>query len=98
MYRSQVAYRADVDGLRAISILAVIGFHAFPDSLPGGFVGVDVFFVISGYLISILIFINLKTGTFSFADFYIRRAKRILPALILVLLVVWGIGYQSLIP
>jgi peptidoglycan/LPS O-acetylase OafA/YrhL len=98
MYRSQVAYRADVDGLRAISILAVIGFHAFPTAIPGGFVGVDVFFVISGYLISSLIFKELHTGTFSFADFYIRRAKRILPALILVLLVVWGIGWHSLIP
>lgn len=97
MQRADVAYRADVDGLRAISILAVIGFHAFPALVPGGFVGVDVFFVISGYLISNLIFTKLKAGTFSFADFYTRRAKRILPALLVVLIVVWGIGWHCLI-
>jgi peptidoglycan/LPS O-acetylase OafA/YrhL len=97
MQRANVAYRADVDGLRAISILAVVGFHAFPTAVPGGFVGVDVFFVISGYLISTLIFTDLKGGTFSFADFYSRRAKRIFPALIVVLIVVWGIGWHSLI-
>jgi peptidoglycan/LPS O-acetylase OafA/YrhL len=94
----KVAYRADVDGLRAISILAVIGFHAFPALVPGGFVGVDVFFVISGYLISRLIFTELKAGTFSFADFYARRAKRILPALLVVLIVVGGVGWHRLIP
>jgi peptidoglycan/LPS O-acetylase OafA/YrhL len=97
MQRANVAYRADVDGLRAISILAVIGFHAFPTLVPGGFVGVDVFFVISGYLISNLIFTELKAGTFSFADFYTRRAKRILPALLVVLIVVWGVGWHCLI-
>jgi peptidoglycan/LPS O-acetylase OafA/YrhL len=98
MHHTRLGYRPDVDGLRAISILAVVGFHAFPTALPGGFVGVDVFFVISGFLISSLIFAELKTGTFSFADFYIRRAKRILPALIVVLVVVWGMGWRDLIP
>jgi peptidoglycan/LPS O-acetylase OafA/YrhL len=98
MPRADVAYRADVDGLRAISIIAVVGFHAFPAAVPGGFVGVDVFFVISGYLISTLIFTELKAGTFSFAEFYTRRAKRILPALLVVLIVVWIIGWRSLIP
>jgi peptidoglycan/LPS O-acetylase OafA/YrhL len=98
MQCAKVAYRADVDGLRAISILAVIGFHAFPNFVPGGFVGVDVFFVISGYLISSLIFTELKAETFSFADFYTRRAKRILPALLLVLIIVCGLGWNRLIP
>jgi peptidoglycan/LPS O-acetylase OafA/YrhL len=96
--RPKVAYRADVDGLRAISILAVIGFHAFPALVPGGFVGVDVFFVISGYLISTLIFTELKAGTFSFADFYTRRAKRIYPALLVVLIVVCAVGWHGLFP
>jgi peptidoglycan/LPS O-acetylase OafA/YrhL len=94
--RPKIAYRADIDGLRAISILAVIGFHAFPAFVPGGFVGVDVFFVISGYLISSLIFTELQAGTFSFVDFYSRRAKRILPALLVVLVVVWGAGWRRL--
>jgi len=98
MYRSKAFYRADVDGLRAISILAVVGFHAFPSLVPGGFVGVDVFFVISGYLISIIIFTDLASGTFSFTDFYSRRAKRILPALLLVLVAVWIVGWRTLLP
>jgi hypothetical protein len=72
-------------------------FHAFPAAVPGGFVGVDVFFVISGYLISTLIFTELKGGTFSFANFNIRRARRIFPALLLVLIFVWGAGWHRLI-
>src|SRR5579863_2825912 len=98
MDRPEAFYRADVDGLRAISILAVIGFHAFPSMLPSGFVGVDVFFVISGYLISTIILTDLTRGTFSFADFYSRRAKRILPALLLVLVAVWIVGWRTLLP
>src|ERR1700722_16740972 len=98
MYRSKAFYRADVDGLRAISILAVIGFHAFPSLVPSGFVGVDVFFVISGYLISTIIFTDLARRTFSFTDFYSRRAKRILPALLLVLVAVWIVGWRTLLP
>ena len=98
MYRSKALYRPDVDGLRAISILAVIGFHAFPSIVPGGFVGVDVFFVISGYLISTIIFTDLTWGTFSFSDFYSRRAKRIFPALLLVLVAVWIVGWRWLLP
>jgi peptidoglycan/LPS O-acetylase OafA/YrhL len=98
MYRTKTFYRTDVDGLRAISILAVVGFHAFPSLIPGGFVGVDVFFVISGYLISSIIFTDLATGAFSFADFYSRRAKRILPALLLVLVAVWMMGWRTLLP
>ena len=78
-------YRADIDGLRAVAVLAVVVFHAFPGLLPGGFVGVDVFFVISGFLISTIIVGNLEKGRFSIADFYARRVKRIFPALMVVL-------------
>ena len=78
-------YRADIDGLRALAILSVVGFHAFPDLVRGGFVGVDVFFVISGFLISRVIADDLQAGRFSFRVFYQRRIRRIFPALILVL-------------
>ena len=79
-------YRSDIDGLRAFAVMSVVVFHAFPALLPGGFVGVDVFFVISGFLISGIMFSALQAGTFSFTDFYARRVKRIFPALTLVLL------------
>lgn len=85
-------YRADVDGMRAIAVIAVILFHASPRLLPGGFLGVDVFFVISGFLISSLILRGLERGSFSFADFYVRRIKRIFPALTLVLAGTLAIG------
>lgn len=78
-------YRADIDGLRAIAVVAVLVFHAFPDVLRGGFVGVDVFFVISGFLISTIILQNLEQNRFKFSDFYVRRIRRIFPALSLVL-------------
>ena len=78
-------YRSDIDGLRAIAVLSVVTFHAFPGWLRGGFLGVDVFFVISGFLISTIIFENLDRDTFSFSEFYLRRVKRICPALLLVL-------------
>jgi peptidoglycan/LPS O-acetylase OafA/YrhL len=78
-------YRADIDGLRAIAILLVVGYHAFPTWVTGGFIGVDIFFVISGFLISTIIFENLSHNKFSFFEFYSRRIRRIFPALILVL-------------
>ena len=91
-------YRPDVDGLRAIAVLAVIVFHAFPNLLPGGFVGVDVFFVISGFLISGIIVRALGQGRFSLLQFYGRRIKRIFPALIVTLTGVWVLGRAVLLP
>ncbi len=80
-------YRSEVDGLRAIAVLPVVFFHAGFDLFSGGFVGVDVFFVISGYLITSILLKNLEDGNFSLLTFYERRARRILPALTLVVLV-----------
>lgn len=90
-------YRADIDGLRALAVLLVVAFHAFPRSVPGGFVGVDVFFVISGFLISTILFENMKAGTFTFKDFYIRRVRRIFPTLIVVLLSCLIFGWFNLL-
>ncbi len=78
-------YRAEIDGLRALAILAVLLYHAFPDVVPGGFIGVDIFLVISGYLIGGVIFQDLAAGRFSLKDFYTRRVRRLFPALLLVL-------------
>jgi peptidoglycan/LPS O-acetylase OafA/YrhL len=64
-------YRRDIDGLRAIAVLSVVAFHAFPGKIAGGFVGVDVFFVISGFLISTIIFENLENQGFSYTEFFI---------------------------
>tara|TARA_Y100000815_G_scaffold227187_1_gene215679 strand:+ start:193 stop:429 length:237 start_codon:yes stop_codon:yes gene_type:complete len=74
-------YRPEIDGLRAIAVVPVILFHAGFSWFEGGFVGVDVFFVISGYLITTIILDEMKSGHFSIANFYERRARRILPAL-----------------
>lgn len=90
-------YRADIDGLRAVAVLAVVGFHAFPDAIKGGFIGVDIFFVISGFLISTIIIEGLKSGTFSFADFYTRRIRRIFPALFVVLAACLALGWFTLL-
>lgn len=91
-------YRPDIDGLRAIAILSVVGFHAFPNLVSGGFIGVDIFFVISGYLISTIIFDSLEHNSFSFVEFYSRRIKRIFPALILVLIACFVFGWFVLLP
>lgn len=89
-------YRPDIDGLRAIAVLAVVAFHAFPYWLKGGFIGVDVFFVISGYLISTIIYENMDRGTFSFTTFYVRRINRIFPALMIVLVASYAFGWVTL--
>src|SRR3954469_20283606 len=73
---SSAEYRPDIDGLRAISILLVLGYHAHPWLLPGGFVGVDVFFVISGFLITQILLAQEEIGGFSIAAFYARRVRR----------------------
>jgi len=92
----KLGYRPDIDGLRAIAVLAVVLFHAEPAFLKGGFAGVDIFFVISGYLISGIIFRSLIAGDFSFVEFYNRRIRRIFPALIVVLLTAWIAGWCML--
>jgi peptidoglycan/LPS O-acetylase OafA/YrhL len=91
-------YRADVDGLRAVAVLLVVGFHAFPEWIGGGLIGVDVFFVISGFLISTIIISGLERGTFSFLGFYSRRIRRIFPALLVVLVASLAIGWFLLLP
>ena len=90
---SHPGYRPDIDGLRAIAVLAVVFGHA--KLIPGGrgWVGVDIFFVISGYLISGIILRALAQERFSLGDFYARRIKRIFPALVVVLLATWGLGW-----
>jgi peptidoglycan/LPS O-acetylase OafA/YrhL len=91
-----LGYRPDIDGLRAVAVLAVVGFHAFPKAVQGGFAGVDVFFVISGFLISNQILHRLERGDFRLSDFYARRIRRIFPALILVLVACYGLGWFAL--
>ncbi len=77
-----LSYRPEVDGMRAIAIILVILFHAWGSTFPGGYVGVDIFFVISGYLITSIILREIKDGNFTYMGFYARRARRILPALL----------------
>ena len=86
-------WRADVDGLRAVAVGAVVLYHAFPSLLPGGFAGVDVFFVLSGYLIGGLVRDELATGRLDLARFWARRIRRLFPALILVLLASLAAGW-----
>jgi peptidoglycan/LPS O-acetylase OafA/YrhL len=91
-------YRSEVDGLRGIAVVAVVAFHAFPNYFPGGYVGVDVFFVISGFLITNIILRQLQRSTFTLAKFYARRIRRIFPALIVVLSACVAIGGIALLP
>jgi len=96
--RSAAGYRPDIDGLRGLAILAVILFHAGVRGCGGGFVGVDVFFVISGYLIATQILRDLDAGTFSLVQFWTRRARRIVPALALVVTVCLIVGWFLMFP
>jgi peptidoglycan/LPS O-acetylase OafA/YrhL len=91
-------YRPDIDGLRALAVLSVVAFHASPRELRGGFTGVDVFFVISGFLITGIILEDLRRGRFSFRRFYARRFRRIFPALIVVLAACLVYGAFALAP
>lgn len=91
-------FRPDIQGLRALAVLPVVIFHAFPDLLPGGFVGVDIFFVISGYLITRILHQELREGRFSIAGFYVRRVRRLFPALYLMLVATMLLGLVMLPP
>lgn len=95
---SGIHYRPDIDGLRAIAVAAVVFFHAALPGVPGGFIGVDVFFVISGFLIGGQIYREGIAGKFSYASFYARRARRILPAFLTLLLICYVVGFLALTP
>ncbi|WP_158590363.1 acyltransferase family protein [Noviherbaspirillum cavernae] len=94
----KISYRPDVDGLRAIAVMSVVLFHLDFNALPGGFVGVDVFFVISGFLITKIIAAEIADGTFSFRQFYARRIRRILPVFFLVVAATIAAGSILLLP
>ena len=93
-----IAYRPDIDGLRAIAILLVLLFHSGFSSFSGGFIGVDVFFVISGFIITSLILTELRNGTFSFSRFYSRRIRRLLPALLVTVLLSFCVATLVMAP
>lgn len=91
-------YRPEIDGIRALAVMSVIFFHADFSWIEGGYLGVDVFFVISGYLISKIILADIERGRFSFRDFYARRIRRIIPALFLMMTVTIPLGFLLLSP
>ena len=95
---TSLKYRSDIDGLRAVAVLGVVIYHAFPWIIPGGFIGVDIFFVISGYLISGILYKGHNTGNFSFKEFYARRIRRLFPALIAMLVITLAYGWLVLLP
>ena len=95
----KISYKPVIDGLRAIAVLSVIFFHLKIDFFKGGYLGVDIFFVISGYLISSLIYKEIEiNNSFSFVNFYERRARRILPALIFVIIFCLPIAWYYIFP
>lgn len=98
MSNSNFKYRPDIDGLRALAVFAVVCYHAFPGWVHGGFIGVDIFFVISGYLITTLILYRSEYNTFSILDFYRRRIRRIFPALLIVISTLLIVGWYLLLP
>src|SRR5580704_5801991 len=91
-------YRADIDGMRAVAVLSVVLFHVIPKQFPGGFAGVDAFFVISGYLITSIIVTDLDQRRFRFTEFYARRVRRLFPALVVVLAVTLALGFWLFLP
>jgi peptidoglycan/LPS O-acetylase OafA/YrhL len=94
---SSIGYRPEIDGLRALAVAVVVLYHAHL-KCPGGYVGVDVFFVISGYLITSLLLRDLQAGRFSFLDFWERRLRRIMPALMVMVVVTLGVGGILMLP
>lgn len=91
-------YRREIDGLRALAVLPVVLFHAGFSWFSGGYVGVYIFFVISGYLITMIIIKDLENGEFSIAKFYEKRARRILPALVFVMLCCIPFAWAWMVP
>ena len=91
-------YRADIDGLRALAVIPVLFYHVGVPGFGGGFVGVDIFFVISGYLICGMIDADIRKGSFSIGNFYKRRILRILPALFVMFLVTSVFAYRYCLP
>lgn len=96
-HSNQICYRADIDGLRAVAVISVVFYHAWPKWIGGGFVGVDIFFVISGFLITSIIIVQCEKDAFSVVDFYSRRVLRIFPALSLILLATTLAGWAVLL-
>ena len=96
-FTTSPAYRPDIDGLRAIAVIFVVAYHGFPDVVRAGFIGVDIFFVISGYLISSIILSQLANNEFNFLEFYSRRIKRIFPALAITLGLSFLVGWFFLL-
>ena len=94
---SSFHYRPEIDGLRAVSVIGVLLFHAGL-GFPGGYVGVDVFFVISGFLITSIILRDIESGSFSIRDFWVRRIRRILPAVSALIAMVLVVGGASTRP
>ena len=93
-----ISYRSEIDGIRAIAIASVVLFHGWGSAFPGGYVGVDIFFVISGYLITSIIFSEMKGGKFTYLNFYARRARRILPALLAMIFVTTVAAFLLFLP
>ncbi len=94
----QRVYRPDIDGLRTIAVLSVMTFHGGIFPFSGGFIGVDIFFVISAYLIGGHVYGEISTNNFTFADFFAKRARRIIPALFTVLIFSYILGFVILMP
>ena len=91
-------YRSEIDGLRALAVAPVILYHAGFEFFSGGYVGVDIFFVISGYLIATILIEDIKNQNFSISNFYLRRARRILPALFFMMIVCIPFAWAWMLP
>ena len=95
---NRISFRPDINGLRAIAVMGVVFYHAEFNIFQGGWLGVDIFFVISGYLISNIIISELNNNKFSFKSFYVKRIRRIIPALISTILITIPFSYLLLTP